>query len=85
MARTTVRDMVLEGIKVLRVAVGLESLERREVEEVIQHNSTRRKIMRAWRAVEWEGGPWRVAAMRQIHLLRRLSGEVYAARYSERG
>lgn len=69
-AKSTVKELIVRGLKVLCSAVRLESGLRAEVEQQIRDHSLLRKVMKAWLQVVLKGSPLRVAAQRQLRIIR---------------
>lgn len=69
-ARSAVRTLVVGGLRLLCVAARLESACRGRAEETIQNNRLLRRVLTSWLRVVLRGSPLRIAALRQLRLVR---------------
>lgn len=69
-ARDTVRKLVVHGLRTLCMAFRLEEAHRQEIEGEIRGNRLTRRVLKAWRALVDRSGPFRIAALKQLRVVR---------------
>lgn len=77
--KATVKELIVRGLKVLCTAVRLESDLRAKVDQQIRDHGLLRRVVKGWLQVVLRGNPLRVAALRQLRVIRVVAREICRA------